>query len=139
MIPAYLPEPPGLDGSAGITTLLRPLPAPDGKTANLLPATAALPAAAHPGTLMPAASSVGRSSLRSRAVGRGALGHRSLGRCALGRRGGRIALAHTVEALDASIRGLPLESLPVCARSAPNQGEPLGEATSTTPFLPKTR
>ena len=78
-------------GSAGIYNLLNPVAARelgDRKAANVMATKAQLLVTANPGCLMQVASSVERT-------------------------GGRIALAHTVEVLDASIRGLSLESLGV--------------------------
>ena len=78
-------------GSAGIYNVLNPVAAGelgDRKAANVLQTRAQLLVTANPGCLMQVASSVERT-------------------------GGRIALAHTVEVLDASIRGLPVESLGV--------------------------
>jgi glycolate oxidase iron-sulfur subunit len=48
------------------------------------------------------------------------------------RSGGRIALAHTVEVLDASIRGLGVESLGVPPSALTQGGDPPGSTTSTT-------
>jgi glycolate oxidase iron-sulfur subunit len=76
-------------GSAGIYNLLNPEPARelgDRKAANVLKTKARLLVTANPGCLMQVASSIERA-------------------------GGTIALAHTVEVLDASIRGLPVERL----------------------------
>jgi glycolate oxidase iron-sulfur subunit len=76
-------------GSAGIYNILNPEPARelgDRKAANVLKTGASLLVTANPGCLMQVASSIERA-------------------------GGHIALAHTVEVLDASIRGLPVESL----------------------------
>ena len=76
-------------GSAGIYNVLNPVAARelgDRKAANVLRTKAQLLVTANPGCLMQVASSVERA-------------------------GGRIALAHTVEVLDASIRGLSVESL----------------------------
>lgn len=78
-------------GSAGIYNVLNPVAARelgDRKAANVLRTRAQLLVTANPGCLMQVASSVERTD-------------------------GRIALAHTVEVLDASIRGLPVESLGV--------------------------
>ena len=78
-------------GSAGIWNLLNPEPARelgDRKAANVLRTGAELLVTANPGCLMQVASSLERS-------------------------GRRIALAHTVEVLDASIRGLGIEGLGV--------------------------
>jgi glycolate oxidase iron-sulfur subunit len=86
-------------GSAGIYNLLNPEPARelgDRKARNVLTTGASLLVTANPGCLMQVASSIERL-------------------------GGQIALAHTVEVLDASIRGLPVESLgSTTARSAPS-------------------
>jgi glycolate oxidase iron-sulfur subunit len=76
-------------GSAGIYNVLNPEPARelgDRKAANVVRTGATVLVTANPGCLMQVASSIERL-------------------------GGQIALAHTVEVLDASIRGLPVESL----------------------------
>jgi glycolate oxidase iron-sulfur subunit len=76
-------------GSAGVYNLLNPEPAAelgDRKAANVLATGAELLVTANPGCLMQVAA-------------------------ALRRRGGSIALAHTVEVLDASLRGLPVQTL----------------------------
>jgi len=76
-------------GSAGVYNLLQPEPARelgDRKAANVLATGAELLVTANPGCLM----QVGRSMRRT---------------------GGTIALAHTVEVLDASLRGLPARTL----------------------------
>ena len=76
-------------GSAGIYNLLHPEPARqlgDRKAADVLRTGAPLLVTANPGCLMQVSASVERA-------------------------GGRIALAHTVEVLDASIRGLPVSRL----------------------------
>jgi glycolate dehydrogenase iron-sulfur subunit len=76
-------------GSAGVYNLLNPEPAAelgDRKAANVLATGAELLVTANPGCLMQVAA-------------------------ALRRRGGSIALAHTVEVLDASLRGLPADTL----------------------------
>jgi glycolate oxidase iron-sulfur subunit len=76
-------------GSAGIYNLLNPEPAAelgDRKAANVLATGAELLVTANPGCLMQVAA-------------------------ALRRKGGSIALAHTVEVLDASLRGLPVTTL----------------------------
>jgi glycolate oxidase iron-sulfur subunit len=76
-------------GSAGVYNLLNPEPAAelgDRKAANVLATGAELLVTANPGCLMQVAA-------------------------ALRRRGGSIALAHTVEVLDASLRGLPVPAL----------------------------
>ncbi len=76
-------------GSAGIYNLTNPEPARqlgDRKAANVLSTEAQLLVTANPGCLMQVAASVDRA-------------------------GGAIALAHTVEVLDASIRGLNVERL----------------------------
>jgi glycolate oxidase iron-sulfur subunit len=76
-------------GSAGVYNILNPEPARelgDRKARNVLATGASLLVTANPGCLMQVASSLERA-------------------------GGHIALAHTVEVLDASIRGLPVESL----------------------------
>jgi len=76
-------------GSAGIYNVLFPEPARelgDRKAANVLATGADLLVTANPGCLMQVAASVERA-------------------------GGSIVLAHTVEVLDASIRGLPVSAL----------------------------
>ncbi len=78
-------------GSAGIWNVLNPEPARelgDRKAANIASTGAALLVTANPGCLMQVASS-------------------------LQRRGTDIGMAHTVEVLDASIRGLPVSALGV--------------------------
>jgi glycolate oxidase iron-sulfur subunit len=78
-------------GSAGIYNVLNPEPARelgDRKAANVLRTGARLLVTANPGCLMQVAASIERS-------------------------GGRMALAHTVEVLDASIRGLGVDHLGV--------------------------
>jgi glycolate oxidase iron-sulfur subunit len=86
-------------GSAGIYNILKPLAARelgDRKAANVLATRAQLLVTANPGCLMQVASSVERS-------------------------GGQIALAHTVEVLDATIRGLPVSRLGVSSESPPKR------------------
>jgi glycolate oxidase iron-sulfur subunit len=76
-------------GSAGVYNLLNPRPAAelgDRKAANVLATGAELLVTANPGCLMQVAAG-------------------------LRRRGASIALAHTVEVLDASLRGLPVTTL----------------------------
>jgi glycolate oxidase iron-sulfur subunit len=76
-------------GSAGIYNLLNPVPAAqlgDRKAGNVLATGAELLVTANPGCLMQVAS-------------------------ALRRNGGSISLAHTVEVLDASLRGLSVKTL----------------------------
>ena len=76
-------------GSAGVYNLLNPEPAAelgDRKAGNALATGAQVLVTANPGCLMQVAA-------------------------ALRRRGGRIGLAHTVEVLDASLRGLPADVL----------------------------
>ena len=76
-------------GSAGIYNVLYPEPARElgeRKAATVLATGATLLVAANPGCLMQVSASITRA-------------------------GRRIALAHTVEVLDASIRGLPVETL----------------------------
>ena len=76
-------------GSAGIWNVLHPEPAAelgDRKAANVLATGAQLLVTANPGCLMQVAAAVRRQ-------------------------GGRIALAHTAQVLDASIRGLPPAAL----------------------------
>jgi glycolate oxidase iron-sulfur subunit len=76
-------------GSAGVYNLLNPVPAAqlgDRKAGNVLATGAELLVTANPGCLMQVAA-------------------------ALRRNGGSIALAHTVEVLDASLRGLPITNL----------------------------
>jgi glycolate oxidase iron-sulfur subunit len=84
-------------GSAGIYNVVNPEPARelgDRKAANVLATGAALLITANPGCLMQV-----DSALRRRA------------NAATGAADGPIALAHTIEVLDASIRGVPLASL----------------------------
>jgi glycolate oxidase iron-sulfur subunit len=84
-------------GSAGIYNLLNPVAARelgDRKARNILRTNAQLLVTGNPGCLMQVASSVERA-------------------------GGRIALAHTLEVLDASIRGLSVVSLGVSPTSPP--------------------
>ena len=84
-------------GSAGIYNVLNPVAARelgDRKAANVLRTKAKLLVTANPGCLMQVASSVERA-------------------------GERIALAHTIEVLDASIRGLSVDSLGVSPTSTP--------------------
>jgi glycolate oxidase iron-sulfur subunit len=76
-------------GSAGIWNVLNPVPAAalgDRKAANVLDTGARLLVTANPGCLMQVAAAVGRA-------------------------GGHIALAHTAQVLDASLRGLPVSTL----------------------------
>ncbi|HZK35980.1 MAG TPA: (Fe-S)-binding protein, partial [Aeromicrobium sp.] len=76
-------------GSAGVYNILNPEPARelgDRKAANVLATEAELLITANPGCLMQVAASVRRT-------------------------GGSIGLAHTAQVLDASIRGLPVETL----------------------------
>jgi glycolate oxidase iron-sulfur subunit len=76
-------------GSAGVYNLLNPEPAAqlgDRKAANVLATGAELLVTANPGCLMQVAA-------------------------ALRRNGGSISLAHTVEVLDASLRGLSVKAL----------------------------
>jgi glycolate oxidase iron-sulfur subunit len=76
-------------GSAGVYNLLNPRPAAelgDRKAGNVLATGAELLVTANPGCLMQVAAG-------------------------LRRRGASIALAHTVEVLDASLRGLPVSAL----------------------------
>ncbi|WP_433825068.1 (Fe-S)-binding protein [Actinoplanes sp. CA-015351] len=76
-------------GSAGVWNVLNPVPAAelgDRKASAVAATGAALLVTANPGCLMQVAA-------------------------ALRRRGGSIALAHTVQVLDASIRGLPVSAL----------------------------
>jgi glycolate oxidase iron-sulfur subunit len=83
-------------GSAGVYNILNPGPARelgDRKAAGVLSTGAALLVTSNPGCLMQVASAVERA-------------------------GGHLALAHTVEVLDASIRGLPVESLGSTTKSA---------------------
>jgi glycolate oxidase iron-sulfur subunit len=91
-------------GSAGIWNILNPEPARelgDRKAGNVLATGAQLLVTANPGCLMQTASSIERF-------------------------GGRIALAHTVEVLDASIRGLSPDDLGV-----PSTATPTATATAT--------
>jgi glycolate oxidase iron-sulfur subunit len=90
-------------GSAGIYNILNPQPARelgDRKARNVLATGAPLLVTANPGCLMQVASSIERL-------------------------GGRIRLAHTVEVLDASIRGLPPERIGSAA------GTPEGPPSTT--------
>jgi glycolate oxidase iron-sulfur subunit len=83
-------------GSAGIWNILNPVPAKelgDRKAANVMKTGAQLLVTANPGCLMQTASSITRA-------------------------GGSIALAHTVEVLDASIRALSPDDLGVHAAPA---------------------
>jgi len=83
-------------GSAGIYNVLNPEPARelgDRKAANIAATGATLLVTANPGCLMQVAGS-------------------------LDRLGTRVAMAHTVEVLDASIRGLPASSLTTLTRTA---------------------
>ena len=101
-------------GSAGIYNIVNPLAARelgDRKAANVLQTKAPLLVTGNPGCLMQVASSVERT-------------------------GGRIAVAHTVEVLDASIRGLPVESLGVS--NTPVLDPPNG-IRPAAPFPPKKR
>ncbi|HEY3534381.1 MAG TPA: heterodisulfide reductase-related iron-sulfur binding cluster [Pedococcus sp.] len=78
-------------GSAGVWNLLNPEPARelgDRKAANVVATGAELLVTANPGCLMQISSAIGRA-------------------------GKSMAIAHTVEVLDASIRGLPPEALGV--------------------------
>jgi glycolate oxidase iron-sulfur subunit len=78
-------------GSAGVYNILNPQPARelgDRKAANILATGAQLLVTANPGCLMHAAA-------------------------ALARRGQQIALAHTVQVLDASIRGTRINGTPI--------------------------
>ncbi|MEU7901544.1 heterodisulfide reductase-related iron-sulfur binding cluster [Actinoplanes sp. NPDC049118] len=83
-------------GSAGVWNILNPGPAAelgDRKAKDVLATGASLLVTANPGCLMQVASAVRRL-------------------------GGEIALAHTAEVLDASIRGLPVSALLAPARSS---------------------
>jgi glycolate oxidase iron-sulfur subunit len=76
-------------GSAGIWNVLNPEPARelgDRKAQNIVATGAALLVTANPGCLMQVAAS-------------------------LDRQGARVGMAHTIEVLDASIRGLPVSAL----------------------------
>ncbi len=95
-------------GSAGIYNVLNPVAARelgDRKAANVLRTKAQLLVTANPGCLMQVASSVERT-------------------------GEKIALAHTVEVLDASIRGLDVQVLGVSragvSRVSPRSRRPRG-------------
>jgi len=95
-------------GSAGVYNILNPEPARelgDRKAATVLATGAELLVTANPGCLMQVASSIGRA-------------------------GGHLALAHTVEVLDASIRGLPPARLGV-----PSPPRPSGRGSSHTESL----
>jgi glycolate oxidase iron-sulfur subunit len=90
-------------GSAGVYNILHPQPARelgDRKAANVRRTGAQLLVTANPGCLMQVASCLERG-------------------------GGHIALAHTVEVLDASIRGLGVESLGVQPVARTSRGTPL--------------
>jgi glycolate oxidase iron-sulfur subunit len=79
-------------GSAGVYNVLNPEPAAqlgDRKAANVLATGAELLVTANPGCLMQVAASLRRQGRHGDSEG------------------GRIGLAHTVEVLDASLRGLP--------------------------------
>ena len=95
-------------GSAGIYNILNPEPARelgDRKAANIVKTGADLLVTANPGCLMQVASAIERS------------GH-------------PMGMAHTIEVLDAAIRGLPVEAL--TRRNAPSkQSSP--QAPPTTP------
>jgi glycolate dehydrogenase iron-sulfur subunit len=107
---ALLNEIPGLElreiaeseiccGSAGIYNVLNPEPASelgDRKAANVVRTGAQLLVTANPGCLMQVAASLERT-------------------------GQRIGLAHTVEVLDASIRGVPVEQLVATPASEPTR------------------
>jgi glycolate oxidase iron-sulfur subunit len=98
-------------GSAGIYNLLNPVAARelgDRKAANVLRTKAQLLVTGNPGCLMQVASSVERS-------------------------GDRIALAHTIEVLDASIRGLSVESLGVLPTSTTSPTSPTAAPTGSHP------
>ncbi len=87
-------------GSAGVYNILNPQTAAelgDRKAGNVLGTGASLLVTANPGCLMQVAS-------------------------ALDRQGASMALAHTVEVLDASIRGLPITSLGVRERAVATTG-----------------
>jgi glycolate oxidase iron-sulfur subunit len=89
-------------GSAGIYNILNPTAARDlgdRKAANILRTNAQLLVTGNPGCLMQVASSIERA-------------------------GGQIALAHTIEVLDASIRGLSLASLGVAVTAPPRPSRP---------------
>jgi glycolate oxidase iron-sulfur subunit len=104
-------------GSAGIYNILHPVAAAelgDRKAANVLRTQAQILVTANPGCLMQVASSVERS-------------------------GGRIALAHTIEVIDASIRGLSVESLGVTPTSIPQPDPTLPRTTTQDRILLKTR
>jgi glycolate oxidase iron-sulfur subunit len=99
-------------GSAGIWNILFPEPARelgDRKARNIGSTGAQLLVTANPGCLMQVASS-------------------------LQRQGTRIGMAHTIEVLDASIRGLPVDTLAAAAPSAPvRTRRRLRRATSSSP------
>jgi glycolate oxidase iron-sulfur subunit len=81
-------------GSAGIYNILNPEPARelgDRKAANIVATGADLLVTANPGCLMQVASAIERAAAKE-------------GRAPMG-------MAHTVELIDASIRGLPVEDL----------------------------
>jgi hypothetical protein len=117
MIHAYPPDLIAPGGPARIDNLLNAIGAcepGEPQAANVLRAKAQPAAAANPGAAIALTSTLERV-------------------------GARIALARTVQVGDPWIRGLCLQSLRVPATSSTNQHPPLGEVTSTTPFLPKTR
>jgi glycolate oxidase iron-sulfur subunit len=87
-------------GSAGVYNVLNPQPAAelgDRKAANVLATGAELLVTANPGCLMQVAASLRRQGRHGSPNGGG--------------EGGRIGLAHTVEVLDASLRGRPAPGL----------------------------
>ena len=93
-------------GSAGVYNLLQPRPAAelgDRKAANVLATGAELLVTANPGCLMQVASALRRG----------------------GGGGSGIALAHTVEVLDASLRGLPAARLTGAWAGPPRPGHRL--------------
>jgi glycolate oxidase iron-sulfur subunit len=107
-------------GSAGVYNILNPQPARelgDRKAANILATGAQLLVTANPGCLMHVAA-------------------------ALARRGQQIALAHTVQVLDASIRGTRINRTPI--RDTHSRGSrPRGGGRATPPkrgggFQPQT-
>jgi glycolate oxidase iron-sulfur subunit len=93
-------------GSAGIYNILQPVAARelgDRKAANVLRTKAQLLVTANPGCLMQVASSLEQLASSPE------------------RDAGRIGLAHTVEVLDASIRGLPVASLAASRQPSPRR------------------
>jgi hypothetical protein len=103
-------------GSAGIYNILNPEPARElgnRKAANIVATGASLLVTANPGCLMQVAGGLERA-------------------------GSRMAMAHTVEVLDASIRGLPASALTPDAaagstRNSGSDGAPAGPVVDADP------